>query len=153
MTLVKYTRRRPVLSLYDDMNGLFNHLRSRPLFVDPAVRRNWIPAFDIRETKDQIIFEAALPGLSKKEIDITLQDGVLTVNGERSEHEVDENETVHCTEQRYGKFVRSFSLPTEVDEEKVEAKYQNGILNITLTKVAPIEPETKKNSHQVASRS
>ena len=144
MTLVKYTRRRPVLSLYDDMNGLFNQLWSRPFFVDPAVRRNWTPAFDIREADDQIVFEAELPGLSKKDIDISIQDGVLTVSGERSEREVTKNETVHCSEQRYGKFVRSFSLPSKVEEEKVEAKYQNGVLNITLTKETPEEPERKK---------
>jgi HSP20 family protein len=111
---------------------------------DNNVRRNWAPAFDIRETKDQIVFEAALPGLSKKDIDITLQDGVITVSGERQEREVTEHETVHCTENRYGKFVRSFSLPGDVDEEKVDAKYTNGMLTITLNKVEPEVPEQKK---------
>ncbi|UCH09428.1 MAG: Hsp20/alpha crystallin family protein, partial [Fidelibacterota bacterium] len=119
MTLVKYTRRRPVLSLYDDMNNLFNQVWSRPFFGEVAVRRNWAPAFDIRETKDQITFEAELPGLSKKDIDISLQDGVLTVSGEREAREVTDNETLHCSELRYGKFVRSFSLPAGVDEDKV----------------------------------
>ena len=145
MTLVKYHRRRPVLSLYDDMNSLFNQAWSRPLLWDQnSVRRQWAPAFDIRETKDQLVFEAALPGLSKKDIDITLQDGVVTVSGERKEREVTENETVHCTENRYGKFVRSFSLPGEVDEDKVDAKYTNGILTLALNKVTPEVPEQKK---------
>lgn len=144
MTLVKYHRRRPVLSLYDDMNNLFNQVWSRPMLWDNNVRRNWAPAFDIRETKDQVVFEAALPGLSKKDIDITLQDGVITVSGERQEREVSENETVHCTENRYGKFVRSFSLPGDVDEEKVDAKYTNGMLTITLNKVEPEVPEQKR---------
>ncbi len=144
MTLVKYTRRRPVLSLYDDMNGLFNQLWSRPFFGDAVLRNTWSPAFDIREIKDQVIFEAELPGLSKKDIDISLQDSVLTISGERDEREVTEDETVHRSELRYGKFIRSFTLPTQVDEDKVEAKYHNGILNITLTKVVPEEPEKKK---------
>lgn len=144
MTLVKYHRRRPVLSLYDDMNNLFNQVWSRPMLWDNNVRRNWAPAFDIRETKDQVVFEAALPGLSKKDIDITLQDGVITVSGERQEREVSENETVHCTENRYGKFVRSFSLPGDVDEEKVDAKYTNGMLTIALNKVEPEVPEQKR---------
>ncbi|UCH10201.1 MAG: Hsp20/alpha crystallin family protein [Fidelibacterota bacterium] len=144
MTLVKYTRRRPVLSLYDDMNSLFNQVWSRPFFGDVAVRRNWAPAFDIRETKDQITFEAELPGLSKKDIDISLQDGVLTVSGEREAREVTENEALHCSELRYGKFVRSFSLPAGVDEDKVEAKYNNGILTIALNKTVAEEPERKK---------
>ena len=144
MTLVKYTRRRPVLSLYDDMNSLFNQAWSRPFFGDTAVRRNWAPAFDIRETKDQITFEAELPGLSKKDIDIALQDGVLTISGERQSREVTENETLHCSELRHGKFARSFSLPSEVDEDKVEAKYNNGMLTISLNKVVAEEPERKK---------
>jgi len=144
MTLVKYTRRRPVLSLYDDMNGLFNQLWSRPFFGDAVLRNTWSPAFDIRETKDQVTFEAELPGLSKKDIDVSLQDGVLTISGERNERQVAEGETVHCSELRHGKFIRSFSLPTEVDEDKVEAKYHNGILNVALTKVAPEEPEKKQ---------
>ena len=144
MTLVKYTRRHPAVSLYDDMNSLFNQLWYRPFFGDLTVRRKWAPAFEIRETKDQVPLEAELPGLSKKAIDVSFQDGILTVSGERQEREVTENETVHCSEQRYGKFIRSFSLPANVDEEKVEAKYHNGILNITLTKVTPEEPETKK---------
>ncbi len=144
MTLVKYTRRHPAVSRYDDMNSLFNQLWSRPFFGDLTVRRNWVPAFEIRETKDQVILEAELPGLSKKDIDVSFQDGVLTVSGERQEREEAENETVHCSEQRYGKFVRSFSLPGEVDKDKVEAKYNDGILSITLTKVTPEEPETKK---------
>lgn len=145
MTLVKYHRRRPVLSLYEDMNNLFNQVWSRPMLWDQnTARRHWAPAFDIRETKDQVVFEAALPGLSKKDIDITLQDGVITVSGERKERDVTENETVHCTENRYGKFVRSFSLPGEVDEDKVDAKYTNGILTIALNKVEPEVPEQKK---------
>ncbi|UCH62560.1 MAG: Hsp20/alpha crystallin family protein [Fidelibacterota bacterium] len=144
MTLVKYTRRRPVLSLYDDMNGLFNQLWSRPFSGDVVLRNNWAPAFDIRETKDQVTFEAEMPGLSKKDIDVSVQDGVLTISGERSERQVTEGETIHRSELRHGKFSRSFSLPTEVDDEKVEAKYHNGILSVSLTKVAPEEPEIKK---------
>ncbi|MCB7128879.1 MAG: Hsp20/alpha crystallin family protein, partial [Candidatus Brocadiales bacterium] len=85
MTLVKYTRRHPAVSLYDDMNSLFNQLWSRPFFGDLTVRRNSAPAFEIRETKDEVIFEAELPGLSKKDIDVSFQDGVLTVSGERQE--------------------------------------------------------------------
>ncbi|MFB0515448.1 MAG: Hsp20/alpha crystallin family protein [Candidatus Neomarinimicrobiota bacterium] len=143
MTLVKYTRRRPVVSLYDDMNRLFNQVWSRSFFGYPVLVRDWAPAFDIRETKDQIVFEAELPGLNKKDINITLHEGVLTVSGERQEREVTDNETLHCTEQRYGKFQRSFSLP-EVNADQVEASYKNGILTITLNKVAPVEPEKKQ---------
>ena len=108
------------------------------------VNRDWSPAFDIRETKDQFIFEAALPGLSKKDIDVALRDGVLTISGEREERQVNEDETVHTTELRYGKFSRSFTLPGEVNEQEVTAKYANGILAVSLNKLAPVEPEKTK---------
>ncbi len=144
MTLVKYARRRPALSLYDDMNGLFNQLWLRPFFSAPQVDRDWSPAFDIRETKDQFVFEAALPGLNKKDIDVTLHDGVLTISGEGDERQAGEDETVHTTELRRGKFSRSFSLPADVDEQEVTAKYASGILSITLKKVTPVEPENTK---------
>ena len=144
MTLVKYTRRRPVLSLYDDMNSLFNQLWLRPFIAGPQVNRDWSPAFDIRETKDQFVFEAALPGLNKKDIDVALSDGVLTISGEREERQVNEDETVHTTELRHGKFSRSFTLPGEVNEQEVAAKYVNGILAISLNKLAPVEPEKTK---------
>lgn len=144
MTLVKYTRRRPVLSLYDDMNSLFNQLWLRPFSTAPVVNRDWSPAFDIRETKDQFVFEAALPGLNKKDIDVTLHDGVLTIGGERDERQVNEDETIHTTELRTGKFSRSFTLPTEVDEQDIAAKYANGILSISLNKLAPVEAEKTK---------
>jgi len=140
MTLVKY-RKRPVVSLADDMDRLFNQLWTRPFLSAPVVDRDWVPAFDIRETKDEIILTGALPGLDKKDIEVTLHDGVLTIGGERKAGDVTEDETVHFSELRYGKFQRSFRLPTEVDEAGVDAKYKQGILTLTLKKLQPVEPE------------
>ena len=77
-------------------------------------------------------------------MDVTLRDGVLTISGEREERQVNEAETVHTTELRHGKFSRSFTLPTEVDEQEVMAKYANGILSISLSKLAPVEREKTK---------
>ena len=144
MTLVKYNPRLPALGLYDDMDRFFNRFWRRPLASSTAVRRSWIPAFDIRETDEQILLSAALPGLNKKDIDISLHDGVLTITAEREKRATDKNETVHYAEQRYGKFARSFSLPTEVDEDKVEAKYNQGVLSIALNKLVPVETEHKR---------
>ena len=144
MTLVKYNPRLPALGPFDDMDRFFNRLWRRPLAWSPTVRQSWIPAFDVRETDQQILLSAALPGLNKKDIDISLHDGVLTVTAEREERETGKNETVHYAEQRYGKFARSFSLPTEVDEDKVEAKYNQGVLSIALNKLVPVEAERKR---------
>ena len=143
MTLVKYSPRRYGLSLYDDMNAVFNQFWRRPVSWSADSRRSWTPAFDVRETGDQIILDAELPGLRKKDIEITLQDDVLTVSAQRDEREVIKNETVHYAEQRHGKFARSFSLPTEVEQDKVDARYNNGVLTITLNKAVPAEAQRK----------
>ena len=143
MTLVKYAPRRHRHFPFDDMDRLFHMMMPHPRFTD-AGPRQWTPAFDIRETDDQLIFDAALPGLAKKDIDVTIHDGVLTVTGEPQEQEQNDGERFHTSELRRGKFSRSFRLPTEVDEEKVDARYKDGILTITLNKVTPVEPEKQR---------
>ena len=143
MTLVKYAPHRGCAVPFDDMDRLFNLVMPRSGFGDFG-RRQWTPAFDIRETGDQLIFDAALPGLTKKDIEVTIHDGVLTVTGEPQEQEQNEDEQVHSRELRRGKFSRSFRLPSEVDEEKVDARYKDGILTITLNKVTPVEPEKQR---------
>ncbi len=143
MTLVKYAPRRVRLAPFDDMNHLFNLMCSVPQAGESAPR-SWTPAFDIRETEDQLIFDSALPGMDKKDIEITIHDGVLTVNGEFDARDQKDDDRIHSAELRRGKFSRSFSLPTEVDEEKVDARYKNGILTITLNKVTPVEEEQRR---------
>ncbi len=143
MTLVKYVPRRVRLAPFDDMNRLFNLMCSFPLEGEPA-SRSWTPAFDIRETEEQLIFDSALPGMNKKDIEVTIHDGVLTITGEFEGRETKEGDQVHSAELRRGKFSRSFALPTEVDEEKVDARYKNGILTITLNKVTPVEEEKRR---------
>lgn len=131
MTLIKYRRRRPMF-MHNDISRLFDQ------FMPPLASEgesSWLPAFDVRENKTQLIFEAALPGMDKKAIDIKLHDGVLTVTAERAQPELDDETRQHAAELRYGKFSRSFSIGSEVDEDKVEARYKNGMLTITLTKL------------------
>ena len=144
MKLIKYSQRYPALGRYDDMNRLFNQLWLRPFDRSLLYDRSWAPAFNIRETSDQYLFEAALPGLSKKDIEVTLQDGVLKVSGERKELEAVEGETLHSAELHSGSFSRAFTLPGEVDEESVEARYKDGILSLAVKKLAPVEPERRK---------
>ena len=144
MKLIKYSSRRPVLGYYDDMNRLFNQLWLRPFAGAPLYDRSWTPAFNIRESAGEYQFEAALPGLTKKDIEVTLHDGVLTVSGEREAREAGKDETLHATELRTGAFRRAFNFPGEVDEESVEARYKDGILSLTVKKLEPVEPERRK---------
>ncbi len=102
--------------------------------------RTWSPAVDIRETEDSYLVHAELPGLSKDDIEITLEDNILKLSGERRfEKDVNEEE-YHRIERSYGSFTRAFSLPSRVDSSKVEAAFNNGILTLTVPKVEEARP-------------
>ncbi|MFQ5526208.1 MAG: Hsp20/alpha crystallin family protein [Thermoanaerobaculia bacterium] len=103
-------------------------------------RDGWVPAVDVRESDDAFVFTAELPGLAKEDVAITLEENVLTLTGERKfENEETKNE-FRRIERSYGRFTRSFTLPHEVDSEKVEAKYGEGILTVTIPKAEKTKP-------------
>jgi HSP20 family protein len=92
------------------------------------------PHMDVTETDKEIVVEAELPGIDEKDVSLALQDGVLTIGGEKK-HEVDEEkENYRMMERRYGSFQRSVQLPDTVDEDKVEATFNNGVLKVSLPK-------------------
>jgi HSP20 family protein len=92
------------------------------------------PHMDVRETDKEIVVEAELPGMEEKDVSIALQDGILTIRGEKK-HEVDEEkENYRIMERRYGSFQRSVQLPDTVDEDKIEATFNNGVLKVSLPK-------------------
>ncbi len=94
----------------------------------------WLPAVDIRETDDALIVAAELPGIERKDVKVDIKDGVLTISGERKYEKEADEENVHRMERVYGRFSRSFSLPSNVDVDKVEAKLENGVLTVRLPK-------------------
>jgi len=101
----------------------------------------WSPALDLHEDTDNFFVSAELPGMKKEEIEISLQDGVLTLSGERK-HEKTENTTeIHRSERFVGRFQRTLTLPAAVDADKVKASYQEGILNVTLPKAETAKPK------------
>jgi len=104
-------------------------------------RDSFVPGIDISETDNQFLISAELPGMSKEDIDINLDNGRLTISGERKFEKEEEGKTYHRVETRYGSFNRSFQLPDNVDEESINAKYENGLLNIAIDKA---EDKVKK---------
>jgi HSP20 family protein len=110
----------------------------RPL-VPGMVRgdgEQWLPEVDITEEKDRILVTADLPGMKQEEINVEVSEGILTIKGERKrESETKEGKT-YRVERSYGSFLRSFTLPAGVDAAKVNAAYKNGVLEITLPKLA-----------------
>ena len=92
------------------------------------------PHVDVRETDKEIVVEAELPGIDEKDISLAIQDGVLTIRGEKRFEHDEEKENYRMMERRYGSFQRSLRLPESVDDDKVEASFDNGVLKVSLPK-------------------
>ena len=106
----------------------------------------WNPSVDIFENDDAIVVKAELPGMNAKDIDVRLEDNVLTLKGERHFEKETKEENYHRVEREYGSFSRSFALPTAVNGDKVTAEYKDGILKLVL----PKKEETKPKSIKIA---
>ncbi len=107
--------------------------------------RGFNPALDISETDEDIIVKVELPGVDPKGIEVNLAGTTLTVKGEKKEEREENTESVHRIERSYGSFLRSITLPCEVNEEKTEATFKDGVLNLKLPKNEP----SKKNSIKI----
>jgi HSP20 family protein len=107
----------------------------------PSDEMAWLPPLEMYEKGDKIVVRAEIPGMKEEEIDISVEDNILTVKGEReAESEVKDEDYYRC-ELSYGRFSRSVALPSKVQAEKVDASYDNGILEITLPKVPEAKPK------------
>jgi HSP20 family protein len=104
----------------------------------------WVPPVDIHEEKDRIVITAELPGFRENEISITTENGMLSVSGERKFEKEENGKNYHRVERSYGRFARSFSLPNNVDREKIQAKFENGLLQVELPKREDAKPRTIK---------
>ena len=102
-------------------------------------RENWMPSVDVLEKDGNLIVRAEVPGMSQKDIDLTLEGNVLTMKGEKKFSEEEKSGNYRRVESSYGSFSRSFTLPETVDRDKIQADYKDGILTITV----PQKPEVK----------
>ena len=100
----------------------------------------WTPSVDIRETEDAFVFTAELPGLAKEDVNITVEDKILTLSGERAWKDEEEKNSYRRIERNYGTFSRAFTLPNAVDATKVEAKFESGLLSVTVAKAEEVKP-------------
>lgn len=102
---------------------------------------NWNPVADVYDKADHLVIKAELPGVDKKDIVIDVKDGVLTLSGERSYDNETKEESYFRKERAYGKFERSFTLPTHVDAEKIKAEFKDGLLTIEIPKPEKHRPK------------
>jgi HSP20 family protein len=101
----------------------------------------WAPACDVFETDHEIVIKAELPGLKRENVKVSVENNVLTIQGERRFEEETKQENYHRLERSYGEFIRSFALPNYVDTAKIGAEFKDGILNVTLPKRAEAKPK------------
>jgi HSP20 family protein len=106
--------------------------------------REWAPAADVSETDGEYVIKAELPEVRKEDVSITVQDGVLTLAGERKQEKVEEQEKVHRVERFYGSFARRFALPENADEQGIRAESRDGVIVIHIPKQRVVEPQPRQ---------
>ena len=142
MAIVRWDPFRDVMSLQERMNELFERtMRRRADEEEGLAARAWSPAVDIYETDEKMVIKAELPGLKKEDIDIEIRDNTLTLKGERKFEKEIKQENYHRVERTYGSFQRSFTLPSTVKQEAIEATFKDGILEVSLPKAEEAKPK------------
>ena len=140
MTLIKFEPLRELDSFHDRIQKYFEDFSNFGF----SLNETFNPRIDISEDKEIINVSAEIPGVIKENIKITLQDNILTVEGEKKKEEEKKENNFFRSERMYGSFKRSFTLPVEVDSDKVEAKFEDGTLHIQLKKL-----ESKVKSEKI----
>jgi HSP20 family protein len=142
----------PFGTLRSEMDRLFDSfmggLPTFPSMFGPSGTRGFAlsPSMDVKETDKEILVETELPGLGEKDISLTVQNGILTIQGEKKLDYDEEKENYHVMERRYGSFQRSLRLPETVDDTKIDARFDNGVLKVTL----PKRPELTREQRKIA---
>ena len=134
MNIVKYDPFRELRSLQDEMTRLFTGVVPANVSRDEMLGGVWSPKVDIFENKDHLVLEAELPGMNKDDFELSFENNVLTLRGERKFEKKTDGENYHRVERAYGAFTRSFTLPQTVTAEGSKAEFNNGILSVSLPK-------------------
>ncbi|MGA8865174.1 MAG: Hsp20/alpha crystallin family protein [Gallionella sp.] len=104
---------------------------------------DWAPSVDISETDSAYLIKGEIPGVQKENVKVTIEDGMLTIQGERKQEKEEKGKKCHRVECSYGKFMRSFQVPDDADENNVKAEFKDGMLNVTLGKSAKAQDKAK----------
>ena len=146
--LIPWRERSEIDRFRTEIDRLFDDFFIRRSFGRDFEEGDWMPAVDISESEKEIIIHAEIPGVDAKALDITLSGRNFTIKGERKQEQEEKRESYHRIERRYGSFHRSFELPADVDGDKVEAAYEDGVLTVNLPKSK--EQSVKKTEVKVA---
>lgn len=147
---------RPFRNL-EEWERRFEDLLGRPLWRLPIDEKGWIPAVDVFEKDDRFVVKAELPGMKEDDINVSVVGDTLSIKGEKkTETEVKDEDYYRC-ERSYGTFYRSIPLPSNIDANKIEASFDDGVLEVTLPKSAKVKPKkiavsAKKKATQSAKK-
>jgi HSP20 family protein len=130
-----------ILSMQREINRMFDSFFRGGAQDDDSLFSAWTPPVDVAEHDDAYEVKVELPGVSKDDVKITMQNNILTIRGEKKQESESKNSGYHRMERTYGAFQRSFTLPSSVRADKVDAAYKDGILTITLPKAEEAKPK------------
>lgn len=145
MSMIKYDPFRELRNLQDDMTRLFTGVMPANLNREEMTHGAWAPSVDIYEDKDRLILEAELPGMSKEDFQISVENNVITLSGERRFEKKTDGDNYHRVERAYGTFTRSFTLPQTVTPDGATAEFNDGVLRVAL----PKREETKARQIEI----
>lgn len=140
MNLVKWNPFSELEEVSNRLNQLFRHAPVRSESGNEMLAvADWMPSVDISETDAAYLVKGEIPGVNKEDVKVTLQDGMLTIQGERKQEKEEKGKKFHRVECSYGSFVRSFRIPDDADPNTVKAEFKDGMLNVTLPKTHKAE--------------
>ncbi|MFQ5637225.1 MAG: Hsp20/alpha crystallin family protein [bacterium] len=141
MTLTRWNPTRDFLGIADEMNRFVDGVFRNGASDTALFKTSWSPAADISEDDNNYYLNFELPGLNKKDVKVRYEEGMLTVTGEKKAEKEDKDVNYHRVERSYGKFERSFRISSRIVNEKIDAKFSNGVLTVTLPKAEDVKPK------------
>ncbi len=143
MNLIKWDPFREL----EDVSNRLNRVFGRPVArmdsnSELLTMADWTPSADISETDKAYVIKAEIPGVQKEDVKVTIQEGMLTIQGERKMEKEEKDKKFHRIERSYGSFMRSFRVPDDADESAVTAEFKDGVLNVTLNKSERPKPKS-----------
>lgn len=142
MNLMRLEPLREMENLSARLNRAFANQWPLDLPADGSGFSDWMPAMDIEENDKEYLVKADLPAIKREEVKVGIDDGILTVEGERKQEKEEKGKKYHRVERSFGRFVRRIAVPTDVDEQKVSAVFTDGVLNVHLPKSPTAKPKS-----------
>jgi HSP20 family protein len=142
MSIVRWDPFRELEDVSNRLNRVFGRSNlTQEAGKNALVEFDWAPSVDISESSEEFVIKAELPGVNKDDVKVGVEDGVVRIQGERKQEKEEKDKKFHRVERSYGSFLRTFSLPSNVDESRIQAQYKEGLLTVRLPKAANAKPK------------